>query len=156
MGASVQAATLTLISPAFQNGGPIPQKYTCDGGDNIPPLAWSGAPQGTKSFALIVDDPDAPKKVWVHWVVYNIPASVFTLSAENHAKYPAGTNDFGNKNYGGPCPPSGTHHYHFTLYALDTMLPFSSPPSKDTLLAAMKGHILEQVTLIGTYTRKKA
>lgn len=155
MSVMTMQAGLTLISPSFQHDGPIPKSHTCDGENSAPQLAWSGAPQGTKSFALIVDDPDAPKKVWVHWVLYNIPATTFTLDAKNITSFPAGSNDFGNKNYGGPCPPSGTHHYHFTLYALNAVLPFSSPPSKEQLLAAMKGHILEQTTLIGTYARKK-
>jgi len=149
-----------LTSSAFSNEGTIPANYTCDGSDMSPPLAWSGAPAGTKSYALVVDDPDAPAGTWVHWVVWNIPATVNAL-AENVAKtaeLPDGTrqgiSDFKRPGWGGPCPPSGTHRYYFKLYALDALLVVSAPATKRDLEAAMKDHILGQATLLGTYTRK--
>jgi Raf kinase inhibitor-like YbhB/YbcL family protein len=146
-------SALSLSSSAFLHNGMIPAAYTCDGENKVPDLIWSGAPEGTQSYALIVDDPDAPSKVWVHWVVYNIPASVNKLDARNGQQYPAGLNDFGKKAYGGPCPPAGTHRYHFTLYALDTALNFSGTPKKEQVLAAMEGHIVGKATLIGKYAR---
>jgi len=149
-----------LTSSAFSNEGTIPANYTCDGSDMSPPLAWSGAPAGTKSYALVVDDPDAPAGTWVHWVVWNIPATVNAL-AENVAKtaeLPDGTrqgiSDFKRPGWGGPCPPSGTHRYYFKLYALDALLVVSAPATKRDLETAMKDHILGQATLLGTYTRK--
>jgi Raf kinase inhibitor-like YbhB/YbcL family protein len=153
----------TISSPAFAPNDPIPAKYTCEGADISPPLQWSGAPEGTKSFALIVDDPDAPdpakpQRVYVHWVVYNIPASVTRLP-ENAAKSGLppgamqGTNDFGKQTYGGPCPPIGRHHYHFKLYALDTELKGLKNPTKAQLEKAMVGHTLDSTQLIGTYEK---
>ena len=155
----------TISSPAFAPNDPIPAKYTCEGADISPPLEWSGAPDGTRSFALIVDDPDAPdpakpQRVYVHWVVYNIPASVTRLP-ENAAKsgLPAGamqgTNDWGKQTYGGPCPPIGRHHYHFKLYALDTQLKGLKNPTKGVLEKAMQGHTLDNTQLIGTYEKTK-
>ena len=150
--------TMKLTSPAFAHNGTIPKQYTCDDGANISPaLQWTGTPENTKSFALIVDDPDAPAKIWVHWIVFNIPATMNNL-AENvsSGSFLQGATDFnGKQQYGGPCPPSGTHHYHFTLYALDTLLDLPAGASKEKLIAAMNGHILEQTTLIGLYERKK-
>lgn len=148
--------TMKLISPAFSHNESIPTKYTCDGENISPALTWSDAPSGTNSFALIVDDPDAPAKVWVHWILFNIPSTVKAL-VENTDLGPfvQGTTDFNKQSYGGPCPPSGTHHYHFTLYALDTLLDIPSGTTKEALLKAMQGHILEKTTLIGTYQRKK-
>jgi Raf kinase inhibitor-like YbhB/YbcL family protein len=148
-------SALSLSSSGFSHNGMIPAAYTCDGENKVPDLTWSGAPEGTQSYALIVDDPDAPSKVWVHWVVYNIPASVNKIDARNSQQYPAGLNDFGKKTYGGPCPPAGTHRYHFTLYALDTTLNLSDTPKKEQVLAAMEGHILSKVTLIGRYERRR-
>ena len=148
--------TMKLISPAFSHNESIPAEYTCDGANISPALAWTDAPAETKSFALIVDDPDAPAKVWVHWIVFNIPANVNNLM-ENTSAAPfiQGITDFnGKQQYGGPCPPSGIHHYRFTLYALDTMLHIPAETNKEKLLAAMHGHILEQTTLIGTYQRQ--
>jgi Raf kinase inhibitor-like YbhB/YbcL family protein len=146
-----------ITSSAFSPEGNIPTQYTCDGRNISPPLAWSSAPDGTKSLALIVDDPDAPSKTWVHWVLYNISPSQGELTegisphalAELGAR--GGRNDFGKPNYGGPCPPSGTHHYHFKLYALDTTL--DGDFDKEELLKAMEGHVLEQAELIGKYGR---
>jgi len=155
--------TLSITSPAFAPNGPIPTKYTCEGPDPSPPLEWSGAPAKTKSFALIVDDPDAPdpaapKMVYVHWVVYNIPAQTSKL-AENAAKtgLPSGAhhgcNDWKRATWGGPCPPIGRHRYYFKLYALDTDLSGLTNPTKADLEAAMKGHILGTTQLMGTYKK---
>jgi hypothetical protein len=151
----VAESQFTMTSSAFVPNGVIPIKYTCDGENISPDLQWSSIPKGTQSFALIVDDPDAPSQIWVHWVLYNIPASVRGLhSGVDTSEYTVGYNDFGNTTYGGPCPPSGTHHYRFTLYALDTMLPVvRSRVTKQNLLTWMKGHILAQSTLVGTYAR---
>jgi Raf kinase inhibitor-like YbhB/YbcL family protein len=156
-----RAMTIQLTSSAFTEGAPIPAKYTCDGEDVSPPLKWSNLPQGTKSAALICDDPDAPLGTWVHWVVYGIPATVTELpegvpAAEtipNGARQ--GTNDFKRVGYGGPCPPKGRpHRYVFQLYALDAELQLSPGATKKDLVNAMKGHILAEGRLIGTYERK--
>jgi Raf kinase inhibitor-like YbhB/YbcL family protein len=156
------AMVLTLTSSAFKPQGQIPAKYTCEGDDLSPPLAFGGVPQGTKSLALIIDDPDAPdpaapKRVWVHWILYNIPPDTKGL-AENVDKAglpkgtSAGTNDFGNASYGGPCPPIGRHRYFHKLYALDTTLDLRAP-NKAKLEAAMQGHVLAKAELIGTYQK---
>jgi Raf kinase inhibitor-like YbhB/YbcL family protein len=154
---------LQLTSSAFTNEGTIPRKYTCESDDLSPPLQWSGAPQGTKSFALIVDDPDAPdpakpQRVYVHWVLYNIPASASGLDENaSRAKLPPGTatgvNDWEKAEWGGPCPPIGRHRYFFKLYALDTTLDGLSSPAKKDLESAMEGHIVEQAQLMGTYQK---
>jgi Raf kinase inhibitor-like YbhB/YbcL family protein len=156
---------LTLTSSAFEHKQPIPARYTSDGADASPPLAWTGAPAGTKSFALIVDDPDAPdpnapKLTWVHWILYNIPATTTQLSEAQPASYPphgirCGKNDWKKTGYGGPSPPIGRHRYFFKLYALDTLLPDLKEPTKAQLEKAMQGHILAQAELIGTYERGK-
>jgi Raf kinase inhibitor-like YbhB/YbcL family protein len=158
--------TLKITSSAFQQGGSIPSLYTCEGRDISPPLAWSGAPPGTKSFALIVDDPDAPdpakpQRVYVHWVVYNLPASTTALP-ENASKKGTptgaaqGKNDWGKLEYGGPCPPIGRHRYFFKLYALDTELTGLSSPTKADLEGAMKARVVDSGELIGTYQKMKA
>lgn len=157
--------TLTLHSSAFQPGGSIPTQYTCEGRDIAPPLAWSGAPSGTKSFALIVDDPDAPdpkapKMTWVHWVLYDIPASTTSLpEGVTPSALPPGTragkNDWKKGEYGGPCPPIGRHHYHFKLYALDTQLGDLKLPTKSQLEHAMHGHVLGETELVGTYQKSQ-
>lgn len=149
--------TMKLTSPAFSHNGSIPSQYTCDGANVSPSLQWSHEPEGTKTFALIVDDPDAPAKVWVHWIVFNIPNTVRSFAeGASINEFGAGATDFNGKTtYGGPCPPSGSHHYHFTLYALDTRLDLAPGATKEQLLAAMQGHIIEQTTLIGTYQKKK-
>ena len=154
---------LKITSPAFALNGEIPKKYTCDGDDVSPALAWAGVPEGTKSLALIVDDPDAPdpaapQMTWVHWVLYNIPPDATALSeAVAPTALPAGTraglNDWNRTGYGGPCPPIGRHRYFLKLYALNTVLPDLGKPSKAKLEKAMEGHILEQAELIGTYER---
>lgn len=151
--------TLDLTSPAFGAGQPIPPVYSCDGKDISPALQWSEPPANTQSFALIMDDPDAPIGVYVHWVIYNIPAGARGL-AENipmDSQLPDGTlqgrNSAGQAGYAGPCPPSGTHRYFFKLYALDITLGLASGASKDDLLKAMQGHILIQGELMGTFGR---
>lgn len=153
-------AIMELKSQAFQTGDIIPPQYTCDGQDISPPLSWSDPPAGTTSFALISDDPDAPMGTWVHWVIWNIPASARafeentpqTASLPNGAKQ--GTTDFHRVGYGGPCPPSGTHRYFFKLYALDTTLNLPSSATKKDLEKAMHGHILAQTELMGKYRRR--
>ncbi|MGA1869411.1 MAG: YbhB/YbcL family Raf kinase inhibitor-like protein [bacterium] len=151
---------MELQSSAFKNKSAIPSRYTCDGANVSPPLAWEVVPEGVKSFALISDDPDAPVGTWFHWVYYNIPPEIKSLP-ENVAaeKKPAvggmqGINDFRKIGYGGPCPPGGTHRYFFKIYALDTMLNLSPGATKKELVKAMEGHILGHAELIGTYKRR--
>jgi Raf kinase inhibitor-like YbhB/YbcL family protein len=156
--------TLTLKSSAFIAGGEIPRRHTCEGDDVSPPLAWSGAPAGTKSFALIVDDPDAPdpkapRMTWVHWLLYDIPATATALpEGVKRAALPTGAregkNDWKRAGYGGPCPPIGRHRYFHKLYALDAMLDDLGQPAKSGLERAMQGHVLAQAELIGTYQKK--
>jgi hypothetical protein len=150
---------MKLFSPAFAEGQKIPPKYTADGDDVSPPLQWEDLPHGTESLALICDDPDAPMGTWVHWLIWNIPTSVLTL-AENvpSEKQLAngirqGVNDFGRIGYGGPAPPSGTHRYFFRLYALDGLLNVPAGASRHLLEKGMKGRILAQAQLMGTYSR---
>jgi len=155
--------SFTLTSSAFAYNGHIPKRYTCQGDDVAVPLSWSGVPAGAKSLALIVDDPDAPdpqapRMTWVHWVLYNIPpAATGIREAVKSGELPAGTreglNDWKRTGYGGPCPPVGRHRYFHKLYALDTVLPDLEQPNKETLEQAMRGHILAQVELIGTYQK---
>ena len=151
-----------LTSSGFADKGSIPVRYTCQGGDTSPPLAWSGAPAGTKSYALIVDDPDAPdpaapQTTWVHWVAYDIPATVTSLAEGGSKAMPAGSrdglNDWQRTGYGGPCPPVGRHRYFHKLYALDAVLPDLGKPDKKKLEAAMQGHVLAQAELMGTYQK---
>ena len=154
---------LDVQSTVFAADQSIPPVYTCEGKDISPPLAWVGGPPGTRSFALIVDDPDAPdpaapQRTWVHWLLYNIPAGTMRLpEAVDTRRLPAGTregrNDWGRTGYGGPCPPVGRHRYFFKLYALDTVLPDLQEPDKASLERAMRGHVLEQAQLIGTYQK---
>jgi len=153
---------LTLTSSAFTHGQAIPREYTCDGDDVSPPLGWEGVPGGAKSLALIVDDPDAPdpaapKMTWVHWVLYNLPASVTALPpGVRQADLPAreGVNDWKRTGYGGPCPPIGRHRYFHKLYALDAPLPDLGTPTKAALEKAMAGHVLASAELVGTYQRR--
>lgn len=150
---------IKITSTAFEEGGMIPKKYTCDGENVSPPLSWTSVPVGTKSFALIADDPDAPMGTWVHWVLFNLPGDTNELlenippkeTLENGAKQ--GTNDFRKIGYGGPCPPSGTHRYYFKLYALDTDIDLDSGITKEQLLKAMQGHIVAEGQLMGRYKR---
>jgi len=154
-----------LASSAFEAGAEIPARFTCEGADVSPPLAWSGAPAGTRSFALVLDDPDAPdpaapKRTWVHWVLYDLPASSAALpEALAPAALPegarSGRNDWNREGYGGPCPPVGRHRYVFHLYALDALLGDLGSPTKQKLLGALQGHVLGQAELVGTY-RKRA
>jgi len=154
--------TMKVTSSAFQQGGAIPPQYTCEGKDLSPPLAWSGAPASAKTFALIVDDPDAPdpakpQRVYVHWVVYNIAASTTSLPETASKKgMPKGAvqgkNDWGKAEYGGPCPPIGRHRYFFKLYALDTELNLSGATKAD-VERAMNGHVLDSGELMGTYQK---
>ena len=152
--------TLSLTSTAFADGKPIPDQYSCWGQGMSPPLEWSGAPAGTKSFALIVDDPDAPSGTYVHWVIYNIPPSSTGLAeaVAPEAQLPDGSLQGANSSrrtgFTSPCPPSGTHRYYFKLQALDTVLDLSSGASKDQLLQAMQGHVLAQGQLMGTGTSR--
>jgi Raf kinase inhibitor-like YbhB/YbcL family protein len=157
------ASVLKLTSPAFMQDGNIPSKYTCDGSNVSPPLAWSGAPAATKSFALIVTDPDAPdpkapQTTWVHWVLYDIPAGVMGLREAVPPKglpkgAREGASDWGTTGYGGPCPPIGRHRYIHTLYALDITLGDLGKPNRTKLLAAMEGHVLQMTQLIGTFEK---
>ena len=156
---------LTLKSPAFSTSGTIPSKYTCDGDETSPPLEWTGVPDRAMSLALVVDDPDAPdpaapKRRFVHWVLYNVPPDARGLpEGAGGTKLPPGAregaNDFHKSGYGGPCPPIGRHRYVFTLYALDTSLTGLDSPSKGDLEAAMKGHVIEQAEAIATYERTR-
>lgn len=154
-------ATLGITSTAFAEGAAIPARYTCEGEDLAPPLAFSGVPAGARSLALVVDDPDAPdpaapKTVWVHWVVHDLPPDTAGL-AEGGALPPGarqGLNDWKRTGYGGPCPPIGRHRYYFKLYALDAPLGELGTPTKAELLEAMRGHVLAEGQLMGTYQKK--
>jgi len=149
-----------LTSTVFAQGEPIPIKFSCKGEDISPPLAWGDPPAGTQSLVLIMDDPDAPGGTWVHWIVFNIPADVRELPEDMPAgmKFDDvaatfGKNSWGRSNYGGPCPPGGTHRYFFKLYALDTTMSLDESANKSQTLAAMEGHVLAEAELMGTYTR---
>jgi Raf kinase inhibitor-like YbhB/YbcL family protein len=149
-----------ITTSAFAAGGTIPKKFTCDAADVSPQLSWKEAPAGTQSFALIMDDPDAPVGTWVHWVLYNVPANITELHerVENQGQLASGAlqgrNDFHKTGYGGPCPPAGKpHRYFFKLYALDTKLNLKAGASKADVESAMKGHILARAELIGRYGR---
>jgi Raf kinase inhibitor-like YbhB/YbcL family protein len=154
---AAKAVTMVLTSPAFDDGGMIPTVYTCDGDQTSPPLAISGVPESAKSLVLIVDDPATPIGVFVHWIVYDIdpktrvveesmPGTSITFGT-------SGSNSVGDAGYAGPCPPSGTHHYIFTLYALDAKLAMKPGASKSDVLDAMEGHIIEETQLVGLYQR---
>lgn len=147
---------LTLHSSAFKEGETIPQEYTCEGEKKSPPLSWSNVPEGTKSFVLICDDPDAPHGTWDHWIVMNIPASVKTLET-NLQVLPqgafSGLNSWNKHGYGAPCPPQGQHRYIFHLYALDVILRPNQNMKKSDVHEAMKGHILEKTQLTGVYRK---
>ena len=153
---------MKLKSASFEEGVAIPVRHTCDGADVSPPLEWSGAPPAVKTFALICDDPDAPAKTWVHWVLFNLPAATARLN-ENVPKAELlddgarqGTTDFGRVGYGGPCPPPGKpHRYFFRLYALDRSLDLKPGTTKAEVERAIKGHVLAEAQLMGTYGRKR-
>jgi Raf kinase inhibitor-like YbhB/YbcL family protein len=148
-----------LTSPAFSQGEPIPEKYSCKGEDISPPLAWDDPPQGTQSFVLTMDDPDAPVGIWDHWILFNIPANTrgleenLPITGANPGWILVGNNSWGRADYGGPCPPSGTHRYFFKLYAVDTTLSLQSGASKGQVLESINGHILTQAGLMGTFSR---
>lgn len=155
--AFAETKTIQLESPAFQNGAAIPKIYTCDGNNSSPALKWTRGPEGTNSYAIIAEDPDAPNGTWTHWILYDLPPTVFNLpydvpsiqklaNAEKH-----GINDFGNLGYGGPCPPSGTHQYIFRIYALKDVLSFKKPPQRKEFLEALEGKILAEGELMGKY-----
>jgi Raf kinase inhibitor-like YbhB/YbcL family protein len=165
MGAGGARVSLSLRSPSFAPNEEIPSEFTCEGHDRSPALEWSGIPDGTKTLVLIVDDPDAPdpkapQRTWVHWVVFNIPASVSSLAeGASSASLPKGVrvgmNDWRKQAYGGPCPPIGRHRYFFKLYALDQVLEIANPTKAD-LEQAIEGHVLAKAELVGTYQKKQA
>ncbi|HPR64166.1 MAG TPA: YbhB/YbcL family Raf kinase inhibitor-like protein [Thermoanaerobaculia bacterium] len=150
-----------LRSTAFREGEMIPVLYTCDGKDLAPPLSWEGAPEGTRSFTLIMDDPDAPVGTWDHWVIFNIPHHIRAIDAatkegkEIMASVTWGKNSWGRQDYGGPCPPGGTHRYVFRLYALDILLNLKPGADKKEVEAAMKENIIGETRLVGRYRRSK-
>jgi len=143
---------LRITSPVFENKGFIPQKYTCDGDNVSPPLKIGGIPEGTQSLVLIVDDPDAPRGTWDHWIVWNIPP--VEKIEEDSVPGTEGLNDFNRRSYGGPSPPSGTHRYFFKVYALDTKLDLNPNSRKKNVESAMKGHILAKGEIVGLYRRR--
>jgi Raf kinase inhibitor-like YbhB/YbcL family protein len=154
--------TLRFQSPAFAEGGPIPRVHTCDGKNTSPPLSWSGVPEGTRSLALICEDPDAPVGTFSHWVLFDLPPDLKGLDEaippEREVKIGSGVarqgqNDFGKVGYGGPCPPGGTHHYLFRLYAIDARPAPGPEAGREGLLRALKGHVLAEGRLVGTYSR---
>jgi Raf kinase inhibitor-like YbhB/YbcL family protein len=152
---------IKITSAAFKDGEPIPEKYTCDGENISPPLKWDSIPACTKSIAIICQDPDAPGGTWTHWILFNLPPECREL-AENLPDDETlpddsrqGINDFGSIGYGGPCPPWGTHRYHFKIFALDLLLDIVHLVDKDVLMAAMKGHILAEGQIVGKYTKKQ-
>ena len=156
----LKAINLTVTSESFAHKSSLPIAYTCDGENVSPPLAWSGAPANTKSYTLICDDPDAPMGTWVHWVLFNISPEINNISEnidENRLgpSVKKGENSWGKTGFGGACPPSGTHRYFFRIYALNTILTIDGNPTKTELLDAMKGHVLAEGELIGTYARTK-
>lgn len=148
-----------LTSPAFDEGGTIPSRFTCDGDDVSPALAWAAPPDGTEGFAVIMDDPDAPAGTWVHWVVYDLPPSLSSLEEDVPPRTilqgggTHGENSWGRVGYGGPCPPDGTHTYVFKLYALDARLGLDPGADKARLLDAMEGHVLAEARLTADYAR---
>lgn len=150
---------ITVTSPAFNDGEMIPKKHTCDGEDASPAISWTGMPEECETFALITDDPDAPAKTWVHWVVFNMPGSQFDLpeGVPQERELPGGAlqgvNDMKKIGYNGPCPPGGTHRYYFKIYALDVRLDLQPGATKAELLEAMEGHILAEGQLMGRYSR---
>lgn len=144
---------MNISSPAFAGGGSIPAKYTCDGANSSPPLAFAGVPGAAKSLALIVDDPDAPGGTFDHWIVWNIPANTTSVAEGQSPQGVAGRNGFGKSGYGGPCPPSGEHRYQFKLYALDSALNLPPSASKGDVENAMNGHTLAKAQMMGRYRR---
>ena len=148
-------AKIKIISSAFQHGGNIPSKFTCDGSNASPPLQISDVPSDAKGLVLIVDDPDAPSGLFTHWTAWNISPQTSTVAEGSTPKGAHGTNDFGKSGYGGPCPPSGIHRYYFKIFALDRELDLPAGAKRGQLDAAMKGHVIAQGELMGRYSRKK-
>jgi Raf kinase inhibitor-like YbhB/YbcL family protein len=155
-----ESVSFSLTSTTFKNGEKIPRRYTCDGEDTSPPLFWSGAPNGTESYAIILEDPDAPGGTFTHWVLYDLPATTTSLpeGAGKNGKFKEsskqGVNDFGRIGYGGPCPPEGTHRYIFRLYALNIAgLNLKEKATKEEVLKTAKGHVISETELVGTYSR---
>jgi Raf kinase inhibitor-like YbhB/YbcL family protein len=148
-------ARMKVTSSAFQEGGNIPSKFTCDGSDTSPPLQITGVPSEAKSLVLIADDPDAPGGLFTHWLVWNIPPQTNSIGEGSAPKGVHGANDFGKSGYGGPCPPSGVHRYSFKVFALDRELALPSGAKRSELDAVMKGHVVAQGELMGRYSRKK-
>ncbi len=151
---TTNSSLMKITSSAFENNGNIPSKYTCDGANVNPPLNISEVPEGAKSLALIVDDPDAPSGDWVHWIIWNISVSTQEISEGSIPNGIVGTTSFGTTGYGGPCPPSGIHRYYFKLYALDEELNLKPDSNKEMLGSAMKEHVLEEAELMGKYSRQ--
>jgi Raf kinase inhibitor-like YbhB/YbcL family protein len=156
-GKATPATAFRISSPAFQEGQPIPKQYTCEGEDTPPRLDWSHAPEDTRSFALIVDDPDAPSGTWTHWLLYDVPATTTHLDAQSARIGKTLENDFEKPGYGGPCPPKGhgPHHYRFTLYALDTDTVAVDGDTREALEDALRSHTIASTRLIGTYERRR-
>jgi Raf kinase inhibitor-like YbhB/YbcL family protein len=152
---AAERARMKMTSSAFQEGGNIPSKFTCDGSDTSPPLQITGVPSEAKSLVLITDDPDAPSGLFTHWLVWNIPPQTNSISEGSAPKGVHGTNDFGKSGYKGPCPPPGTHRYSFKVFALDRELDLRAGAKRSQLDAAMKGHVIAQGVLVGRYARKK-
>ena len=148
-------AKMKITSSAFQEGGNIPSKFTCDGADSSPPLQIAEIPSGAKSLVLVVEDPDAPSGLFTHWIVWNISPQTNAIAEGSATKGVQGTNDFGKSGYGGPCPPSGTHRYYFRIFALDRELSLPSGTKRNQLDAAIKGHVVARGELMGRYSRKK-
>lgn len=145
---------MEIRSPAFENGGRIPSKYTCDGEDICPPLQFLDIPKEAASLSLIMDDPDAPGGTFDHWVVWNMPPNTKSIEEGEEPRGVQGTTSFGSRGYGGPCPPQGEHRYFFKLYALDSKINLPESSRKTDLEKSMKGHIIKQATLMGKYSRK--
>ena len=152
---AAEGAKMKITSSAFQEGGNIPSKFTCDGSDTSPPLQITGVPSEAKSLVLIADDPDAPSGLFTHWLIWNIPPQTNSISEGSAPKGVHGINDFGKPDYKGPCPPPGTHRYSFKIYALDRELDLRGGAKRSQLDAAMKGHVVAQGVLVGRYARKK-
>lgn len=149
-----KGCAMILKSPAFAHNALIPKEYTCTGADHSPPLIWKNIPENTQSFVLIMDDPDAPMGLWVHWILFNLPADCHELKTGNTpANAISARNSWNRTGYGGPCPPSGTHRYFFKLYALDTLLNLGEHATKKEIETAMQNHIIEQAELIGRYSK---
>ena len=152
---AVGVGKMKITSSAFQEGGNIPSKFTCDGSDTSPPLQITGVPSEAKSLVLIADDPDAPSGLFTHWLVWNIPPQTNSIAEGSKPKGVQCTNDFGKSGYSGPCPPPGTHRYSFKIFALDRELDLRSGAKRSEVNAAMKGHVIAQGELVGRYARRK-